>query len=223
MLEDEERTAALKAFIEAAEDYREDNIQQSDKDDEGLEPIVQSPVKPAVQRLQRIYGRGERPKLPYPQSVTWRKLVRRTDPATPIPPEECGSDIVEGLLNDLVEWAQAELRGAVVGANRAEPAADAKQEPPHPPYTFEPPDRFQYGENDVTLTPTLYKLLEFLLEHRKARLQDVIKAVWGHDSRRSPSTVKSAASDLNRRLAEAGIPVTVSKVGDYFRLSIDRQ
>ncbi len=112
-----ERREALKEFIEKAEEYSNENIPQSeryeeDEEDEALRPIVQTSVKPAVQRLQRIYGRGKKPKLPYPQSLWWRNLIRYTDLGKRLPPEEAGrrNDLAEEYLNKLLEWAKNELK-----------------------------------------------------------------------------------------------------------------
>jgi hypothetical protein len=110
-----EHLEILEALPRELEDWRDENIDQTEGD-EDLGSIAESPVKPIVIQLQRIYGKGRRPKLPYRASKWWRQLVRCTRPhpstldALEVDDSRERTDKAEKLLDKLDRWAKKEIK-----------------------------------------------------------------------------------------------------------------
>ena len=91
------------------------------------------------------------------------------------------------------------------------------------PYTITPPNLFQWKDFEpVELPPLLFRLLAYLLNNRRAEVEDVTDAVWGDkDSDTEDSAIASAKSKLTTKLTEADIPISIAKKAGYIVLSID--
>lgn len=89
---------------------------------------------------------------------------------------------------------------------------------------FEAPNLFRWGGREFQLPPIPWRLLEYLFHRQRAQEDDVAEHVWDTEAGRvSQSAIKSAINDLNKRLAEQNIPVTVSRKGGYIILKIDHE
>ena len=88
---------------------------------------------------------------------------------------------------------------------------EAEPKPAELPYTLTPPNLFRWLDGEeVTLSPLEWKLLAYCLEHRQATVDDVIDAVWGHDSNKTDQDLHVLKSKLSNKLIDAKPPVPVN-------------
>jgi hypothetical protein len=95
----------------------------------------------------------------------------------------------------------------------------AEREKPDGPH---PPNEFSWKGRRAELQPIPWKLVNFLwhAEKQTAEIETVVEAVWGNDSQRGDSALKSAINRANNTLLEKEIPITVSKKSGYVSLFI---
>ena len=105
-----------------------------------------------------------------------------------------------------------------VGNNEPQPLEQEQ------PYSLLPPTLFQWRhEPPVELTPQQWRLLSYCLDNRRAPVQEVADHLWndGTASDKTEAAIDSLKSKLNTRLAEADIPVSVSRKAGFLLLAID--
>jgi hypothetical protein len=107
-----------------------------------------------------------------------------------------------------------------------EPAGDNRPQLPQQeqPYSLIPPTLFQWKHGPpVELTPQQWRLLSYCLDNRRAMVQEVADHLWndGTASDKTEAAIDSLKSKLNTRLAEADIPVSVSRKAGFLVLAID--
>jgi hypothetical protein len=93
--------------------------------------------------------------------------------------------------------------------------ATTPQTPPNGP---EPPNRFWWNGRHVTLSRRPRDLLYYMWNHRTAEIQTVIEKVW--EKTIGDSTLDSTISRVNRVLADAEFPVSITSKLGYLTLSI---
>lgn len=131
------------------------------------------------------------------------------------------SEELQAKLDALETVGRAAAREALEAMRRA----DAKAANPAPeedkPYRLEQPHRFVWrGRRPVDFPPIPYLLLVYLLEHPEATEKEVMKSVWG-DRRTETGTVRTAVYEVTSRLADAGIPITISRKSGGIYLTFD--
>jgi hypothetical protein len=86
----------------------------------------------------------------------------------------------------------------------------------------QPPNKFLWQGKCAELQPIPWKLVDFLwkAENHTAEIEAVFDGVWGDDSTRSDSALKTAISRANTALLEKEIPVTVSQKSGHVSLTV---
>jgi HEAT repeat protein len=69
----------------------------------------------------------------------------------------------------------------------------------------EEPDGLRWGGKRYPVPPTPYRLLEFMWDRQRSKIDDVAECVWGNPTAGSRS-IKSALHDVNVVLETAGVP-----------------
>ena len=106
------------------------------------------------------------------------------------------------------------------------PVVVAKETQPEEelPYVLIPPNEFSWrSQTPIELSPQQWKLLSYCLENPRTEVQDIADHLWGDESSSdtSESSLDSLKSKLNSRLAEAAIPISLSRKTGYLICSVD--
>ncbi len=111
-----------------------------------------------------------------------------------------------GRLNDLIGWrahpgtASASQERTAKGPVLAPRGADSDV----PPDRLEEPNLLVWRGTIHTLTPSQWRLLQFMWSRTSAPIEDAKDAVWGHDNGRRDGALRTLISRLNTRISEVG-------------------
>jgi hypothetical protein len=118
-------------------------------------------------------------------------------PVPPLAPEEPED------RQKLQAWQELRLR--VLQAARDQRAALERSRPPTD--GPEPPSWLRWHSNRHHLTPRQWQLLAYLWPHDRAEAEAAAQAVWGDEGEATlESTLRALLSDLDKRLADIGVP-----------------